>query len=570
MSALLVAECFHFENRVMKKSVLHIIFLVLFIAAMTISCSDRTTLMQLESVASYVNEEPARALSELDSLHQEGISGREANAKYALLYSIALEKNWIEDTDDSLVNISVEWYSRHGSADDKLKAYYYQGRIYQNARDNESAMESFVKAEEYADKAEDITTAGLLYDAMSNVAIDIFDNASILEYCRMAESYHRKAKDGKRYSYTLLGLAIYYTIEGQYDELSSVLDSVKMFWDILDIRHKDSYYQFRLAEFKETGRTQMLEAGIEEYISEFPEDTVNWMSVAEYYLALREPRKALEALDKYKNKNTDYRREPAYYIHESNAYDSLGITDSALSAYKNYQELMDSINTVILDQDTKFLHERYEKDRLVTKAKHERATIALSSIIVMLALAWIIYLLIVSVKKREKEKRVAEKNLVEFRRQYENLEAEKNELEKIITVNPHIGRLSKKILNDRLELLNQFFAAEISAKSSIDSKASKKLSRLVEDRRNFMYTTRMTFAAAHPEFIRLLEEKGLTESEIEYCCLYAIGLTGKEIGIYIEKKRHYNESSFIRKKLGLGEHDTNLGIYLRKLLNEEF
>ena len=143
-------------------------------------------------------------------------------------------------------------------------------------------------------------------------------------------------------------------------------------------------------------------------------------------------------------------------------------------------------------------------------------------------------------------------------------------LEKIISVNPHIGRLSKKVLNDRLELLNQFFAAEISAKSSIDSKASKKLSRLVEDRQNFMYTTRMTFAAAHPEFIRLLEEKGLTESEIEYCCLYAIGLTGKEIGIYIEKKRHYNESSFIRKKLGLGEHDTNLGIYLRKLLNEEF
>ncbi len=53
----------------MKKSVLHIIFPVLFIAAAAVSCSDRTTLMQLESVAAYVGEEPARALSELDSLH---------------------------------------------------------------------------------------------------------------------------------------------------------------------------------------------------------------------------------------------------------------------------------------------------------------------------------------------------------------------------------------------------------------------------------------------------------------------------------------------------------------------
>ena len=79
----------------------------------------------------------------------------------------------------------------------------------------------------------------------------------------------------------------------------------------------------------------------------------------------------------------------------------------------------------------------------------------------------------------------------------------------------------------------------------------------------------MTFAAAHPEFIRLLEEKGMTESEIEYCCLYAIGLKGKEIGAYIEKKRHYNESSCIRKKLGLGEHDTNLSIYLKKILHKD-
>ena len=117
----------------MKKSVLHIIFPVLFIAAAAVSCSDRTTLMQLESVAAYVGEEPARALSELDSLHQEGISGREANAKYALLYSMALDKNYIDSVDDSLINIAVAWYRHHGNADEKLKAYYYQGRIYQNA-----------------------------------------------------------------------------------------------------------------------------------------------------------------------------------------------------------------------------------------------------------------------------------------------------------------------------------------------------------------------------------------------------------------------------------------------------
>lgn len=78
----------------------------------------------------------------------------------------------------------------------------------------------------------------------------------------------------------------------------------------------------------------------------------------------------------------------------------------------------------------------------------------------------------------------------------------------------------------------------------------------------------MTFAAAHPAFIRHLESKKLTEWEIEYCCLYAIGLKGKEIGPYIKRKRHYNDSSDIRAKLGLGEHDTNLGIHLKRILSD--
>ena len=126
-----------------------------------------------------------------------------------------------------------------------------------------------------------------------------------------------------------------------------------------------------------------------------------------------------------------------------------------------------------------------------------------------------------------------------------------------------------QVLNDRLSLLNKFFAAEITSDSDIDRKACNELSRLVADRDHFMYTTRMTFTAAHPNVVRYLESKGLSEWQIEYCCLYTIGLKGKDIGNYIKKKRHYIDSSEIREKLGLGEHDTNLGIYLRTLLSED-
>lgn len=82
-----------------------------------------------------------------------------------------------------------------------------------------------------------------------------------------------------------------------------------------------------------------------------------------------------------------------------------------------------------------------------------------------------------------------------------------------------------------------------------------------------MSSTRLAFTGSHPDFIKYLERHNLTEWEIEYCCLYALGLKGKEVGTYIKLRSHYNISSEIREKLGLGETDTNLGIYIRKLLD---
>ena len=59
----------------------------------------------------------------------------------------------------------------------------------------------------------------------------------------------------------------------------------------------------------------------------------------------------------------------------------------------------------------------------------------------------------------------------------------------------------------------------------------------------------------------------LSDGEIGYCCLYAMGLKGKDISAYMGNG-HYKLSSAIRKKFGLSEHDTNLDIFLREILAE--
>ena len=63
--------------------------------------------------------------------------------------------------------------------------------------------------------------------------------------------------------------------------------------------------------------------------------------------------------------------------------------------------------------------------------------------------------------------------------------------------------------------------------------------------------------------------KGLEEFEIDFCCLYAIGMKGKEVKAYTNLSRHYKDSSEVRQKLGLVESDTNLSNFLQKLLKNE-
>ena len=115
------------------------------------------------------------------------------------------------------------------------------------------------------------------------------------------------------------------------------------------------------------------------------------------------------------------------------------------------------------------------------------------------------------------------------------------------------------LIRQRLSVLDKILASHIS---------EEEIENLISDRESFLISTKIVFKESHPKFISILESKRLTDWEIGYCCLFTLGLKGKEVGEFIQKKRHYIISSEIRKKLGLGEHDTNIGIWLRTLLAE--
>lgn len=148
----------------------------------------------------------------------------------------------------------------------------------------------------------------------------------------------------------------------------------------------------------------------------------------------------------------------------------------------------------------------------------------------------------------------------------EVLEGESESLKALLDAPEEIPSEVQQAIRTRIEMLNSLLAGYITDNSKYEKPYDIWVKQLTDNTEEFMNSNRLAFQASHPGFIRYFEEHELTESEINYVCLYAIGLRGKEVGNYMKKRSHVNISSAIRKKLGIDKHDTNIGIYVRKLL----
>ena len=70
---------------------------IIILAIFLFSCNGHTKHWEtLSQVESYIEEKPDRALVTLEQIDLSELSGKEEKAKHALLYSRALDKNFIE------------------------------------------------------------------------------------------------------------------------------------------------------------------------------------------------------------------------------------------------------------------------------------------------------------------------------------------------------------------------------------------------------------------------------------------------------------------------------------------
>ena len=550
----------------MKQSIIFII-LTFCLASCRQHSKHWETLTQMESL---MEVRPDSVLPILQEISLEELVGKEEKAKYALLLSMAMDKNYIDRTDFEVLQPAIDYYEDNGTATDKLRTHFYQGRIYQNAGNDDLAMESFVIALSKGATSEDTKTKARTCFAQFKINYSLYEWDNCIENLLKAAPLYKESGLNNYYIECISLIVNCYLLKKDYRAALPYIDECKQLIGTMSLPTLCTFYSSYIIYIQKCGTNDEIKDVVEEYRNTILAENIDWLTLSNAYIQLGQYEDALQSILQYKNsKNAS--EEIKYKALKSEIYEKLGRYKESLKAYKEYMVVSDSTTWAIMQQDTKFVEERHnlemEKAK-ETEAKNKRTIAILVCVIALMGCLLIILIIRRRLQRVRVKNRQLESEKAHYEKMYLEVLSERNALNEMLA-NSAIKEETMEIIKKRLGVLNTIIVSHLSEKGTDVKRANDELEKLIADRNDFIQSTRLTLEENYPHFFTYLHNKGLEEYEIDFCCLYAIGMKGKEVKAYTNLSRHYKDSSEVRQKLGLVESDTNLSNFLQKLLKNE-
>lgn len=298
----------------------HPFFTILFILGAICSCRKEITL-QLKKADTLINDYPDSALAILKTIPSNHIRRSKEEARYALLMSVALDKNYIDIQSDSLIKTAVDYYSSKGNTREKMLSWYYNGIVLKNSKEFIPSILSFENAEKEATVLKDCIYLGLIFKNKASIYSMTNNNPAAVECRQKAVDFFEKA-----------GAQLY----RDYAELALAND---------------------LSNQKENAKADSL---LNDLLSRSKDSLLIWQSyVRKASLLVKEelhPETAIEL----------YRRSPSYlygildYLYLAEAFEMVSVHDSAdYWITKGYDHCLDEADSASLD----YLRSRIELSR---------------------------------------------------------------------------------------------------------------------------------------------------------------------------------------------------------------
>ena len=128
----------------------------IFLSFILLSCRSYDVNRTLQDVDSYIMTRPDSALTVLEGMSRDVLRTERQRAHHALLHAMALDKNYIDVSEDSIASVAVNYYSRKGPMKYRARAYYYLGLAYYYQQDYDRAILEFTKAENAAEVSDSL------------------------------------------------------------------------------------------------------------------------------------------------------------------------------------------------------------------------------------------------------------------------------------------------------------------------------------------------------------------------------------------------------------------------------
>ena len=201
----------------------HYLISALFALLLLAGCATDPATATLDRAETLMDLHPDSALALLDTLPSPA-SAKE-NARYALLYSQALDKNYIDVADDSLITIAVDYY-RHKESIREIMSMYYRATVHFNAGYNDKAVLDATYAYELASRLNDSYWIAKSADRVADIFYKTYNNEECIKFRKIAISAYIDANEPEHIDWSRLCLAVDYSADNKYDEAIRIIDSI--------------------------------------------------------------------------------------------------------------------------------------------------------------------------------------------------------------------------------------------------------------------------------------------------------------------------------------------------------
>ncbi len=537
---------------------------VIILALSLVSCSQHSkhweTLAQVES---YIEERPDSALTVLQGMDKDELSGMEEKAKHALLLAMAMDKNYIDRTDFDVLQPAIDYYEDTDDKHHKMLAYYHLARIQFNNKEYSNSITNLLYAEDEAIDLGDDFHLGLIYRQFGDIYSMIYNGTESLNYSQKSYEHFKKSGREEYSDWALWDIARAYHNCKDFD--ASIRTANEMI-ERGSLQHNETLIT---AGLKLIGLSYFASGQFDKSIDIYNQiivDFPSFMTAEDYsnlgssYIRVGNIDKARYYMDIVCSVDSTLKWLP-YTVSKST-----GDYKSAVEALEHEYEYQDQIIKAIVSQnvtETVSNYREYERIIQEREIQHEKTTKTI--IVVVFVMIMALSYIIISLRLKAQRKEIENNMLLasNLRNMLKVKETETNSMQEVIN-NLFEQRFATidKLSSDYYE-----YQGTANEKQKIYTNVMKLVSGLGSDKKTIKELENFINTYKDNLMIRFREEfPDMKESD---CILYlyaVAGFSSRAISIFIREKLEvvYNRKSRLKQKINrsTSPNATTFGQYL--------